>query len=102
MISKSPLHLKNESQNSYSDEEYLDQMSNNEIIASIFRGILRYTPIKETKDDNKYKEELKSKLKFKHINDPRLLRSCIDLLEDTQHAITDFFTHGLGTNNRIG
>lgn len=83
------------------DEEYLSQQSNKEILASVFLGVLRYVPVKEKNDNHLYELELQKKLKFKHIEDSKLLRGCIDLLEDTEYAIQDYQNFGLGNSDRI-
>lgn len=83
------------------DEEYLSQQSNKEILASVFLDILCYVPVKEKNDKHLFELELQKKLKFKHIEDPKLLRGCVDLLEDTEYAIQDYQEFGLGNGGRI-
>lgn len=42
-------------------------------------------------------EQLRIKSKFQGINDFRKMRSCIDLIEDTEAAIINFFEYQLAT-----
>lgn len=85
------------------DKEYLDKLSTIAIYASILLGILRYTNVKERNDEEKYLIELTKNLKFEKITDPDLFRACIDLIEDSQFAIDEFYRHGLVTNdNNLG
>lgn len=79
--------------------EHLDKNTNKEICADILRGIIRYVPINESKDKEKYLEELKRKLKFNHLEDCDLAIASIDLVEDTEYAIIEFLTNGLGKVN---
>lgn len=81
------------------DEEYLAQLSTIEIYAQILLGILRYTIVQNATNEEEYDRKLTKKMKFQHPSDLKLLRSCIDLLEDTQSAINEVFNHGLSTQN---
>jgi len=74
------------------DEEHLNGFSKVEIYCQILFGILRYTPIK---NQQKYETEIVKKLKFRDYREIYLLRSCIDVLEDTQYAINETFKNGL-------
>ena len=49
------------------------------------------------KGDNYTLEKLRIKSKFQGINDFRKMRSCIDLIEDTEEAIINFFQYQLAT-----
>lgn len=77
------------------DQEYLSRLTNIEIYAEVLLGILRLVPVKNSFPDSVYREELKRKLKFSQISHPDLLRSCIDLIEDTELAINDYRKAGL-------
>ncbi|SRX75655.1 hypothetical protein [Aequorivita antarctica] len=67
------------------DKEYLNRISKIEIYCEIIRGILRHAPSK--------------KLKFPSDDEYLRFVSFIDLIEDTQYAITDFYDNGLITNS---
>ncbi len=85
------------------DEEYLDTLSQVKIYTEVLLGILRYIPIKETTIQEKYEHEIVKKLKTNSYKDVLLLRSCIDILQDTQYAIDDVFKNGLEcTLNNFG
>lgn len=79
------------------DKEYLDKISTIEIHAEILLGILRYTPVKNRYDEDKFKIELTKNLKFQNQTDFELLRACIDLIEDSQYAINEVYEYGLIT-----
>lgn len=81
------------------DKEYLDKLSTIAIYADILLGILRYTRVKERNDEEKYSIELTKNLKFEKTTDPDLFRACIDLIEDSQFAIDEFYKNGLITND---
>ncbi len=81
------------------DEEYLDQISKIEIYCEILLGFLRYTRVRNYEDENSYKEILNRNLKFKNNDDHLRLRSCIDLIEDTQLAINEVYENGLSEYN---
>lgn len=82
------------------DEEHLNGFSKVEIYCQILLGILRYIPIKNQEN---YETEIVKKFKFQNYKDINLLRSCIDILEDTQYAINETFNNGIETNsNYIG
>lgn len=83
-----------------SDKEYLDRISTVEIYAEIFLGILRYTSVKNNYNYEVYKTEITKKLKFQNKTDFELLRACIDLIEDTQNAITEVFQNGLSSKSQ--
>lgn len=80
------------------DKEYLDRKSTIEIYTEILLGILRYTDVKY-QNETQYKNSLTKKLKFEKVTDFELLRACIDLLEDTQYAITEVYQFGLETKS---
>ncbi len=82
-------------------EERLSYYSNKQIYAQILLGILRHVPGKKKYDNDTYEIELQKRLKFKNIDDYKLLRCCIDLLEDTDSAIIEFQKWGLG-EGRVG
>jgi hypothetical protein len=77
------------------DEEYLKRISKIEIYAEILLGFLRYTSVKNINDANEYDKELTKKLKFENLTDPDLFRACIDLTEDSQYAINEYYKNGL-------
>jgi hypothetical protein len=77
------------------DEEYFSKISKIEIYTEILLGILRYTSVKNINDENEYKTELTKKLKFENQTDPELFRACIDLVEDSQYAISEVYENGL-------
>lgn len=77
------------------DEEYLKRLSKIEVYAEILLGILRMVPIKNIFPVEIYSVELIKKLKFEKLHYPDLLRACIDLLDDSQLAINEFYKNGL-------
>lgn len=81
------------------DKEYFDKLSTIAIYADILLGILRYTKVKERNNEEKYLSELTKNLKFEKTTDPDLFRACIDLVEDSQLAIDEFYKNGLITND---
>lgn len=82
------------------DLEYLERLNKIEIYAEILLGILRYVPVKNTSPNEVYYEELRKKLKFENLHDSDLFRACIDLLEDSQNAIEEFYENGLFTKSK--
>ncbi len=83
-------------------EEYYEQKSSKEILAEVSLMIESYIPVKVQKDgiDNFDKAFARS-LKFESINGPKVLRSCIDLIEDTESAIVEFFKNGLCLQSEV-
>lgn len=82
------------------DEEYLNNKSTIEIYAEILLAFLQYTYVKDVySNQENYEKELTKKLKFEKSTDYKLLRSCIDLLEDSECAIVDVYKYGLITND---
>lgn len=77
------------------DLEHLKILSNKQIYASVLLDIYRMIPIKSGLSDDEYSIEIIKRLKFENIGDNKKLRDCIDLIEDTEFAIEDFFLHGL-------
>lgn len=80
------------------DLEHLKILSNKQIYASVLLDIYRLIPIKSGLSDDEYNREIIKRLKFENIGDNKKLRNCIDLIEDTEFAIKDFFLHGLCKN----
>ena len=81
------------------DEEYLDLTSKIEIYCEVLLGFLRYTRVRNYKDEDEYKVILNRNLKFKNIDDHLRFRACIDLIEDTQLAIKEVYDNGLSHYN---
>ena len=79
------------------DLEYLEILSNKEILAEIFRSLISYAGVNRTLPEEEFKKELQKALKFENINDSYLLESCSDLIEDTDFAIQEFLVNGLET-----
>lgn len=84
------------------DDEILSQKSNVEIYCDVLLGFLSYTPVNNAIDDNDYREKLNKKLKFQNNDDHLRFRACIDLTEDTQFAINEFYENGLKTTHSDG
>ncbi|MEO9952763.1 hypothetical protein [Nonlabens sp.] len=80
------------------DEDYLRKLNSIEIYCEILLGVLRFISVKNYSDENEYYEILKKNLKFENIDDHLRLRACIDLIEDSQNAITEFNKKGLIPN----
>ncbi|MGJ8735026.1 hypothetical protein [Zobellia laminariae] len=80
------------------DEEYLSRISTIEIYCEILLGVLRYVQVKNYSSEQEYKENLNRSLKFSSTDDHLRLRACIDLTEDSQYAISEFYKNGLITN----
>ncbi|ASO05326.1 hypothetical protein [Arenibacter algicola] len=81
------------------EEEYLSLKSNIEIYCDILLGVLRYTPVRNYQSEEDYKRILNRNLKFENNDDHHRLRACIDLTEDTQYAISEFYKNGLITKS---
>ncbi|WP_152538389.1 hypothetical protein [Aquimarina megaterium] len=81
------------------DDEYLNSMSKIEIYCEILLGILRYIPVKNYQTEEDYKKILNQNLKFENTDDHLRLRACIDLTEDSQFAISEFYKNGLITTS---
>ena len=79
------------------DEEYLNLRSNIGIYCEILLGVLRYIPVRNYQSEEDYKKILNRNLKFENNDDHHRLRACIDLTEDTQFAISEFYENGLKT-----
>lgn len=79
------------------DEEHLNEFSKIEIYCQILLGVLRYIPIQNVKN---YETEIVKKLKLRNYREIYLLRSCIDVLEDTQYAINETFRNGLEAESK--
>ena len=77
------------------DLEHLKMLSNKEIYASVLLDIYRMIPMKPGLSDDEHNREIIRRLKFENIGDDKKLRDCIDLIEDTEFAIEDFFLYGL-------
>lgn len=85
-------------------QDYFNSKSKIELYADILLGFLRYVPIKNSNpSQEEYDKEITKKLKFSNTTDYKLLRACIDLLEDTQYAILAVKANGLKTkDNHFG
>lgn len=85
-------------------QEYFGEKSKIELYADLLLGFLRLVPIKDShSSQEEYDKEITKKLKFSNITDYKLLRACIDLLEDSQYAILAAKANGLKTNrNHFG
>ncbi|WP_024773021.1 hypothetical protein [Aquimarina macrocephali] len=84
-------------------EEYLNSMCKIEIYCEILLGVLRYIPVKNYQTEEEYKIILNRNLKFENTDDDVRLRACIDLIEDSEFAISEFYKNGLiTTSNRNG
>jgi len=81
------------------DEEYLNRLNKIEIYSEILLGVLRYIPVRNYKDNNDYKQVLNKNLKFENDDGHLRLRACIDLIEDSQTAISEFNKNGLATKS---
>ena len=83
------------------DLEHLKILSNKQIHARVLLDIYGMVPIKSGLSNDEYDREIVKRLKFENIGDNKKLRNCIDLIEDTEFAIKDFFLDGLskGTDN---
>jgi hypothetical protein len=77
------------------DEEILNRTSIIEIYCEILLGFLRYTRVRNYRDEEHYKEIYNRNLKFKYKDDYLRFRGCIDLMEDTQVAINHVYEKGL-------
>jgi hypothetical protein len=77
------------------DLEHLKKLSNKEIYAQVLLDIYGRVPIKSYLTNDEYDIEIIKRLKFENIGDNKKLRNCIDLIEDTELAIKDFFKYGL-------
>ncbi len=82
------------------DEQYLQSMSTKHILGEVFLGVLRYVPVEDAKDEEHYNKALQRALGFQKQADCKLLRSAIDLLEDTQGAIDEVKERGLYVSTR--
>lgn len=75
-------------------------LSNKEKSVKLLLGILRWgTAIPEQVD---YEKKVQKRLKFLNEYDSLKIRSCADLIEDTEHAIRNFCEYGLGKINKEG
>jgi hypothetical protein len=79
------------------DLEYLEVLSNKEILAELFRNLISYAGVNRSLPEEEFKKELQKALNFENINDFHLLESCVDLIEDTDYAIQEFLQNGLET-----
>jgi hypothetical protein len=70
-------------------------MSHKNKLAALFLGCLQYGA--PTSDDDK-EEDMIRRYKFQNIGDDTKLRSCVDLLEDTENAIINFCEYQLNTD----
>ena len=84
------------------EEKYLALMTNKEIFTQIFLSI--YSTVCEKYVHNlDYDSLITTRLKFNNVTDGKHLRSCIDLMEDTESAIINFYKYGLCINeNEVG
>ena len=81
------------------DEEYLEKISKVEIYCEILLGVLRHTPVRNYSNDGEFQTILNRNLKFEKNDDHLRFRACIDLTEDTQLAIEEFYKNGLETSS---
>jgi hypothetical protein len=81
------------------DLEFLEDLSNKEILAELFRSLITYAGVNSSLPEEEFKKELQKALNFENINDFHLLESCADLIEDTDYAIQEFLKNGLQTNS---
>lgn len=72
-------------------------------ICSILLSFLQIATINSKCDEN-FEENYRKKLKFPSINDWKIFRACIDLIEDTEYALINAFAFQLGdsTNPALG
>lgn len=82
------------------DEQYLQSMNTKHILGEVFLGVLRHVPVEEAKDEEHFNRALQKALGFQRQADCKLLRSAIDLLEDTQGAIDEVKERGLYVSTR--
>lgn len=81
--------------------DYFKEKSKIELYADLLLGFLRYVPIKNSHStQEEYDKEITKKLKFSNPTDYKLLRACIDLLEDSQYAILEVKSNGLKTDEK--
>jgi hypothetical protein len=79
------------------DLKLFNKTSNKSILADfVLLGILGNVPVKEN-GKGTYEERLKKAFKFEIEKGDIKLRSLIDIIEDTECAIADFFAFGLKT-----
>lgn len=77
------------------DLSHLKNQSNKFIYTNgVLLGVLRYVPVKR-KEGEDYDENLRKAFKFEKLGGDKTMRSCIDVIEDTEWAIIEFFTNGL-------
>lgn len=80
--------------------EHLKDKTNKELYAFIILLIYDHFSTKLTTISNdEFDIEIIKRLKFSNIGDNKLLRSCIDLLEDTEMAMIEFYVNRLQTSN---
>lgn len=77
------------------DLEHLENYTNKEIYAQVLLYVYDFIPVKSGLTNEEYDIEIIKKLKFSNIRDNERLRSCIDLIEDTECAIVEYYTDGL-------
>ncbi len=74
-------------------EKRFDHLTLKEKLCNILLHCLMYGA--DVKHDEKFEERIRKKMKLEYIFDPTRIRSCLDLIQDTESAIEEFAKYGL-------